>query len=69
MVSFTDASGIFKMMWRIDSYNEDFHPITFSYVDQAQPKNPFLNQFQYQSSIVTIAQHFVLQTEKNVEIV
>ena len=48
---------------------EDFHPITFSYVDQAQPKNPFLNQFQYQSSIVTIAQHFVLQTEKNVEIV
>jgi hypothetical protein len=48
---------------------EDFHPITFSYVDQAQPKNPVLNQFQYQSSIVTIAQHFVLQTEKNVEIV
>ena len=48
---------------------EDFHPINFSYVDQAQPKNPLLSQFQYQSSIVTIAQHFVLQTEKNVEIV
>jgi hypothetical protein len=48
---------------------QDFHPITFSYADQAQPKNPFLNQFQYQSLIVTTAQHFVLQTENNVEIV
>jgi hypothetical protein len=48
---------------------EYFHPITFSYVDQAQPKNPVLNQIQYQSSIVTKTQHFVLQTEKSVEIV
>jgi hypothetical protein len=48
---------------------EDFHPIIFPYLDQVQPKNPFLNQFQYQSSIVTIAKNFVLQTEKNVEIV